>query len=813
MKYSYNWLKELSETEKSPKELANLLMLHAFEVEGVEENENLLEGVVVGEILEIEKHPNADKLQITKTKVGSEILQIVCGAKNIAVGDKVPVALVGTTLPASAKDGSGDFQIKEAEIRGVKSFGMLCAEDELGLGASHEGILQLEKNSKVGTPIAEVLGLEDAILEIDILANRAHDALSHVGMAREIAAMEGRKIDYDWDGLKLGKKTSKKLTVTIKDKKISSRYIGAVLENVEVSESPEWLKNRLKISGIRPINNVVDATNYVMLEIGQPLHAFDFEKIAKNGKASITVRNAGKNEEITILDGSIKKLSESDIVISNESEAIALAGVMGGFDSGVTKETRTIVLEAANFAPAAIRRTRMRLGLASDAALRFEKEIDPNLAEKALVRVIEILEHIANAKLEGTMEDYPEKKKTWTIKLELAKAEKLLGVKVPNKESKKILELLGMKVSGSDVLKVEIPTFRLDLTTQEDLIEEIGRIYGYEKIAPQAPLVSSAPAPANEQRVFARSVKNILVAGGFNETYNYSFYSQKDANLAQLGFVKHLELEAPMNPEQAFMRISLIPNILKNIRENLKNHKELHIFEIGRVYWPSENSKIVLPEEKSILVGAMVLEKKSEKEMRYDLRNASTFFEAKAVVDNLLAQLGIVDHYYDNFNGNPIDTPVSLWHQSRSAEIKIEGKEESIGYMGEINPFVLTEFDIHTRVAMFEINMEKLRVISEGEREFQPIRKHPVVVRDISMTAEKVVRIDDILENIQEAGGDIVLDVELFDAIDFADNSSSFAFHIILGADERTLGGKEVEEAMQKIMHALEKQLKVKIRQ
>ncbi len=814
MKYSYNWLKELSGTTKNPQELAQLLMLHAFEVEGIEQ-QNKLEGVVVGEILEITKHPNADKLQITKTDIGSEVLTIVCGAKNIAVGDKVPVAVVGTSLPASAKDGTGEFVIKEAEIRGEKSFGMLCAEDELGLGASHEGILQLDKQLAVGSTIADVLELSDATIEIDILANRAHDALSHVGMAREIAALEGREIDYDYDGLKLPRKNSKKLTVAIQDKNICSRYIGIVMENVKVSQSPQWIKNRLKNSGIRSINNIVDATNLVMLEIGQPLHAFDFDKVKSSviknqSVANITVRSANKGEEIVILDGSKKKLSKDDIVIANEKEAIALAGVMGGLESGVTEETTSIILEAANFSPAMIRRTRMRLGLASDAAMRFEKEIDPNIAEKAAMRVVEILEHIADATLEGMDEKYLAKKESWKVQLDLAKADKLLGVTIDKKISKKILATLGVKVSGSgNIIKATIPTFRLDLQSAEDLIEEIGRVYGYEKITPIAPLVSVAPAQINEKRLFARSMKDILASLGFFEMYNYSFYSQKDVELAKLSGSKHLELEAPMNPEQALMRVSLIPGVLKNVRENLKNFKEFNVFEIGKIYLPSED---ILPQEKNMLVGAIIIEKKNAKEEKMDLRHSSNFFHGKSVMDHVLERLGITDQYYDDYKHESENSPSTLWHKGRSAQIKTEGKGETIGYIGEISPLVLEGYDISTRVVVFELEMDKLAEISESEREFTPIRKHPTLTRDISLIAGADVRIDDILMIVQRAGGDLVLDVDLFDAIDFSDNTSSFAFHLIFGAAERSLTGKEVDEIMQTIAGELEEKLDLKMR-
>jgi len=809
MKYSYSWLKELSDTSKTATQIAELITNHSFEVETVEKIGSDFAGVVVGEILQLAKHPNADKLQLTKIKIGNgQVLDIVCGAHNISVGDHIPVATVGTMMPGiSAKGGpASGWEIKEAEIRGEKSFGMLCAEDELGLGTSHEGILLLDKSIEVGTPLAQVLNNNDEILDIKVLPDRAHDAVSHVAMAREIIALEGGEMDYDYDGLVLPSKKAKNLSIKIENNLLCTRYIGAVLSNVQVKQSPDWMKARLEACGIKAINNVVDATNYVMLELGQPLHAFDADVIGNE----IVVRTGKKDEEITLLDGSIKKITTDDIVIANNSEALALAGIMGGKKSGISEQTKTIILEAANFKALPIRKTRMRLNLFTDASTRFEKELDPNLAEKAMVRVIEILEHTADATFEGATDEYPNKVKPWEVQLDLKYVDKLLGVNVPPKTSQKILESLGVKAKlKKDLIIAEIPTFRIDLKSQEDLIEEIGRIFGYEKIDNIAPTVPVVGTKTNQSRVFERALKNLLVGQGFSEVYNYSFYSTADASRCELGFIKHLELELPMSPEQSQLRISLIPNLLKNVRENLKNYGEFSIFEIGKVYWPNGE---ILPEEKTMLVAAMILGKKSAKKEKQDLRHQSNFFEAKAAVDNILLQLGISDHYYDDFNGVPIETPTSLWHESRSAEIKIQGNEKSIGFVGEINPFVLSAFDISTRVVMFEFDMEKLLEISEQEREYTPIRKHPVVTRDLSLIAGLNVRVDEILTTIQQAGGDIVLDVDLFDAIDFADDSSSFAFHIILGASERTLTGKEIDDVINAITTKLESDLDVKLR-
>lgn len=774
--------------------------MHSFEVEEVEQFGSNFEGVVVGEILEISKHPNADKLQLTKVNVGNKVLEIVCGAHNISVGDKVPVATVGTKLP-------GGLEIKEAEIRGEKSFGMLCALDELGLGSDHSGILILEKDLKVGTPLAEVIGGLDEILEIKILPDRAHDALSHVGMAREIATLEGKKIDYDFDGLVLPRKKTKNLSVEIVKKAICPRYIGAIVNDVVVAESPSWLKSRLEACGIRPINNVVDATNYVMLEIGQPLHAFDYAQISKEDKVEIVVRNSKKGEKIVLLDESEKELDAEDIVIANQKEILALAGVMGGLNSGISEKTTRLVLEAATFDATSIRKTRTRLNLVTDSAIRFEKGLDPNLAEKAMVRVLEILEHIAGGRVEGFVDQYLEKNKPWNVKLDLAYVDNLLGIKVPFAAVKSILSSLNIKLKGnSKVLVAEIPTYRLDLKTQEDLIEEIGRIYGYEKIVPVAPKVALKGLAVNKQRFSERAVKDILVGQGFSELYNYSFYSSRDA---QISPAAHLELEMPLSPEYAYLRTSLLPNIFKNIRENLKNFKQFQFFELGKIYLSGGQA---LPEEKTMLVGAMVTEKKISKEERQDRRNESDFFELKSQVDEFLRKLGVRNYQYVALDLKKTEGASNLWHAGRSAEIQMKEDGKTLGIVGEINPLVLADFDVHTRTVMFEFDMARLRACATSEIKLAPIGKYPTVVRDISMTVKEGILVDDLIKLIKDNGGSLVREVELFDIFAFEDGRTNFAFHVIIGNEERTLEGGEIDALMKKITENLEKNPEIEIR-
>jgi phenylalanyl-tRNA synthetase beta chain len=805
MRYSFNWLKEISGTKSSVQKVAENLTMKSFEVENLEHSVNGLDGVIVGKILEIKKHPNADKLQIATVDVGSKKLEIICGAPNIQVGQKVPVAMLGAKLP--------NGEIKEVEIRGVKSCGMLCAEDELGLGNDHSGIMILDTKSKVGVLIVKEINLEDDFFEIKVLPDRGHDAQSYVGVAREIAALENRKMKYAFNSLKLPNKKTKKLSIEIKDKDLCPRYMGTILENIKIKESPFWIKTRLLASGIRPINNIVDATNYVMLELGQPLHAFDFDLIkSADQKAEIIVRRAKKDEKIKLLDETEKILSQEDLLITNGQEALAIAGIMGGLHSGINEKTQTIVLESANFNATAIRKTRTKLNIKTDASDRFEKDIDPNLAEKAMARVVAIIQETAGGKVEGIVDVYPKKIKPWKIKLDLNYVNKLLGEKIPTSQVQKILNLLEIQTKslplgkgkkqeeGVGVIEAEIPTFRIDLQTQEDLIEEIGRIYGYEKIKPQAPKVHLKPAKISEQLLFEREIKNILVGLRFDEVYNYSFYGFREAEMAGLKTTAHWELENPMNPEQSLMRTSLVPNLLKNIHENLKHFKELFIFEMGRTY---HKSAAVLPEEKRMLVGAVVLEK---------IKQAENFYAGKGFVDALFSQIGISDYYYDDFKAESEEKSDYLWHRSRMAEIKVESQKESIGFIGEINPLILANFDIEKRVVMFEFDLEKLKKVSESEREFDPISKFPEITRDISLLSEVGVTVDDIIKVIQKTGSSLILDVDLFDIFE-KDGKTSYAFHLIFGSKKRTLEGSEVEVIMARLISELEKSLKVVVRQ
>ncbi len=794
MKYSYNWLKEISGTKLSAEKAAEFLTMQSMEVEGVEKIGGIPDGVLVGQIVDIKKHPNADKLQITKVNVGTNNhLSIVCGAPNIEVGNKVPVATIGTILP-------GNFIIKEAEIRGEKSFGMLCSEKELGLGDSNSGILMLDEKAKIGDKASKYLAQEDSIIEIKVLPDRSHDAMSHVGVARELAALSKKEMDYDFDGLKLPKIGSRnaknKFSIKIKDKKLCPRYIGAIMTDIEIKDSPDWMKSRLIASGMRPINNIVDATNYVMLELGQPLHAFDIENVKdEKSKIGIVVRRAEDSEKMTLLDDTKVELNRNDLLITNGETPLALAGIMGGRNSGINSGTKTILIESANFNAENIRRTRVRLKLKTESSDRYEKSIDPNLAEKALTRIIEILEHTANGKLEIIVDEYPEKIKSLSINLEEDYVSGLLGEKVSVKEIAAILKSVGIetKLKNAKSKKITIscmvPTFRVDLKTQEDLIEEIGRLRGYEKIDPRPIDAPVIPARRNEIIFFERKIQDILTSYGFDEMYNYSFYSKVDLEKCRLGH-DHLELANPMNPEQELIRASMLPSILKNIRENLKNFNALNIFEIGKVYY--KNKGIV--EERRMLIMAQVLEKDS---------NADTFYSLKGNVEDLLEKLGFRNIKIINDNKS-----VTSEQKGRVASIYSESNI-LLGTISEENKKALDSYKIAKRVVVASLCTENLLLEVPMTIKFQHVSKFPTVTRDISMIVPQGLYYSDIYEEVKKTGGKLIRSVSLFD---YFEAKKSLAIRIEFVTPDRTLESAEIDRVMEKIVSELEKELKIEIR-
>lgn len=800
MKFSYNWLKELSGTGKSVQEVAEELTLCSFEVEDIIKLGKGLEKVVVGEVLSKEQHPDADRLAVAIISVGSgEQLQIVCGAPNLAVGQKVPVALIGAILPTA--DGKG-FQIKQSEIRGVQSNGMICAQDELGLGEEHAGIMVLSADAPIGEDFAQFMGLDDTMIDIDILPNRAHDCLAHVGVAQEIAAIEGRNIESTTQSLKEVQSNTLKINVTT-DKCV--RYTATAINNVDNTVmTPRWMTARLTACGLRSVSPIVDITNYVMLETGQPLHAFDAQQIAQDDVVDISVRTATEGEKIVLLDDIEIELSQEDIVIVDSAQPIALAGVMGGAGSSVSETTTQIVLEVASFDATTIRTTRTRYGITSDAAYRFERDIDPNLVVQAQARAIELIAQICGGVVASSAEYYPAPVTPWTVAVTPKEITRLLGIEIETAQIREILASIGIEVvEDTGSLICTIPTVRRDMRTPEDVIEEIGRLYGYGNIVPQS-LVGAITAPEkNEARSFQYTVLDALVGMGCDEVKSYSFYARNTATVLGLDPDTHVGLINPMNPDQALMRRTLTAHLLGAARTNLTHIDSVTICEIGKTYLPTTNE---LPREQ-VVCGIAVASK--------DV-NGAQFFAVKGMIVQLLARIGLQDYRIITQPATEDSDSVN-YHPSRRALIMLPD-DTIIGAIGEATKKQLKYFGIKkSRVSTAEIDMKLLRKSAASDRFFTPISKFPAVMRDLSMIVPArlpVADVERVLYDTAKNSGDLVTDIDLFDLYINPDTEErSMAFHVTFASPERTLTNKEIDSQITQMIAVVEKELNISVRQ
>jgi phenylalanyl-tRNA synthetase beta chain len=615
----------------------------------------------------------------------------------------------------------------------------------------------------------------DFVLNIDVLPNRT-DCYSHLGLAREISAIFNLKLKpEDWK-LKESDDLNIKNFARIKIISGCRRYSARLIFNPVIEDSPEEIKRRLEACGIKPINNVVDITNYVMLELGQPLHAFDFEKI--EGK-EIRVRFAKKGEKILTLDDEEYKLNKEILVIADSKRPIAIAGIKGGKETGISKNTKIVFLESANFDPVTIRRASIKLDLKTDASMRFSHGLDPNLTQIALDRAAYLIQKICKGKVaKGILDFYPQKVFPKKIKLNLERVESLLGTKISKKNVFEILKNLGFKIDQK--LIVEVPTFRRDVSIEEDLIEEVGRIYGYQKIEEKFPLFSLVPPKKNYDLFWENFIKNVLVSLGFTEVYNYTFLSQEE--IKNFGFVKEaMEIENPISASYQFLRPSLIPNLIKNLQKNQAEFGEIKIFEVGKIF---KNKK-----EKKALTGVMTGEK---------------FFEAKGIIDALLKKMGISNFYFDFYQPTPEETKTSIWQIKKSAEVKIDGEE--IGFLGEISKKILEKYKIKDKVVAFDIDFEKLIKLATEEHEYQPFSIYPAIVRDISILVPQDVLVEEVMNVIEESGGNLIRDIDLFDIYEKAEEErKSLAFHLIFQLKERAVLPEEVDKAFQKIVENLEK--------
>jgi len=638
---------------------------------------------------------------------------------------------------------------------------------------------------------------KDWTLDIKVLPNRAHDCLSYIGIAKEIAAILKLKIKnyFKIKNLKLKIQNNGLLSIKIENPKDCIRYTGVIMNGVKVGESPKWMQERLVACGLQPINNIVDITNYVMLEIGQPLHAFDLDKLTAK---QIVVRRAKKGESIKTLDkeNTVYKLDETILVIADKEKPIAIAGIKGGVDTAINKNTKNIIIEAANFNSVLIRRASQKLKLRTDASWRFENNISPQIIDLAQDRVAGLVQQIANGKIAGGLvEVYSKKPALKIIKLGLEAVKKLLGVEIPAKKVKSILESLGFKIKKADTqsLIVEIPFVRLDVETPEDLIEEVGRIFGYENISSLPPKARLISPIINEEILWLKKSKVILKETGFCEAYNSSFIAETDKQIFSYNDGQLLVLENSISVLNKYLRPSLIPNLLKNVKDNFRFFDEVKLFEFGHTFKPIGDKKVL---EGKMISGA--LGRKTGKE--------ELFFELKGAVESLFEGLGINSIWFDSANVVVDSSLINLFHPAKTAEIKAGDK--ILGFLGEIHPAILEAMGIDGAVFVFDLDFEKLATLATNEKEYLPISVFPAVLRDLAVIVPLGTKVFEIEQIITMVGGDLIDDIDLFDIYageEMGEGKENLAFHIVYQAQDRNLSSEEINKIHQNIISELEK--------
>jgi phenylalanyl-tRNA synthetase beta chain len=786
MKISYNWIKEYINLKERPEKVAKALTMGIAEVESICEQGKGLEKVVVGEVLEVKKHPNADKLSLTKVKIGGgEILQIVCGAKNVANGQKVPVAQIGAVLPNGLK-------IEAREIRGVKSHGMICSEIELGFGKEAKGIMVLDSSAKVGMSFKKYLGYDDFILEIDnkSLTHRS-DLFSHLGLARELAAIFGKKLKLP--KLKKPKEGKiKKLNVKVQSFADCPRYIDVVLDDVKIKPSPTWMQSYLKAVGVRPINNVVDITNFLMLEYGHPTHAFDYDKVKDQ---TFHICRAKSGEKITTLDGVVRNLDGNMLIIEDSKRIIDLAGIMGGAASEIDEKTKSIVLEVANFDKTLIRKTANKLGLRTEAVIRYEKGLSLDLTRRVLWRGVELLEKYAGAKIASKVYDLKKQApKAKKIKFDLNYLNKLAGAKIPRQKVVKILKSLEFVARGAgNILEITVPLFRTDINLQEDLVEEVTRLYGYGKIQPLSIFAELLPISELPDLFWAKKVSQMLADLGFCEVYNYSFYGEKLLAKCKLTPQNNLVLANPLSPDLAFLRTSLLPRIFENLEKNTRQYDKIKIFEIGHIFIPGCEAKMAS--------GAICSS------------NKDVFYEAKGIAELLFKKLNI------QFEFMPLKKigDCEAWNLYKEGySLQIKSGSKYLGTISEVNSEVLENFGLaKKRVAFFDLFFEEIAKLAGKPKKFEPLSKYPPAVLDLAFVLDKKILADDILKTIYTAGKPLLVNIELFDVYEgkpLMTHEKNLAFHLTYQSSEKTLKDAEVKNAQEKIVRVLEEKFGAKVR-
>jgi phenylalanyl-tRNA synthetase beta chain len=791
MKFSEKWLREWVNPEIDSTTLVEQLTQAGLEVDAIEPVAGEFSGVVVGQVKSVAPHPDADKLRLCQVDVaGEELLSIVCGAANVRQDLKIPVAVVGSVLP-------GNFKIKKAKLRGVESFGMLCSSKELGLSESADGLMELAQDAPVGTDFRVYLDLDDLAIDVDLTPNRS-DCLGIAGIAREVGVLTGCDVT-DWPQELVTEETNTQLAVEVEARTDCPRYVGRVIENIDVNAlTPVWMQEKLRRSGLRSLGPVVDVTNYVMLELGQPMHAFDLNKL--NG--GIIVRSSQQGEIITLLDGQEVTITDNTVVIADQSSPLALAGIMGGQDSSVDDQTKNIFLEAAFFNPLAIAGRARGYGLHTDSSHRFERGVDPELPRLAIERASALLLAIIGGQAGPITEVVSEAELPATQKITLRtdRIKRVLGIYIDEEQVEDQLTRLGLTVEKNDEgWQVTVPSFRFDLAIEVDLIEELGRLYGYDRLPKTRPQGTVLTTDISEHTLATHRLQSLLVDRGYQEAITYSFVDPTIQQHLAVEGEQAIELANPISADLSMMRTSLWPGLIQALVYNLnRQHERVRLFEVGRIFSGTKNNVEQHRQIGGVLCGSRYAEQWPEKQRPVD------FFDAKADVEALLAVGGEEDIHF-------VAEQHPALHPGQSA--RVYKGEQAIGWLGAIHPRLNKPLDLKTRVYVFELALSE--VLKAQVPSFESVSKFPALRRDLALIVDIQTTAGEIDHCLNGIRSDILKGIQLFDVyigdgVELGKKSIAVAFH--LQHKERTLTDEEVESLMQSVAQILQEQVGAVIR-
>jgi phenylalanyl-tRNA synthetase beta chain len=792
MPISYQWLKELTGLDWPVQEVADRLTLAGISCESIEPTARYFDRVVVGEVTDLKPVKGADKIKLATVNVGDANHDLVCGAPNVAVGQKVPVALLGAKL-------AGDMEIKKVKIRGVESSGMICSERELGISDDHSGIMVLEPLAKPGTPLVEQLDYNDYILDFEITPNRG-DALSAIGIARDLAALAGTKVNYPAHQLKtVSEKVTDVFQARSDDLEACARFTARIIRNVKIEPSPWWIQKKLITSGMRPVSNVVDITNLIMLETGNPIHAFDLDRFSSD---QIVVRRAREGEMLTTLDGKEHKLSPDVLLITDGERARAAAGVMGGIDSEVEDTTKNILLEVAYFNPTVIRKSRKYLGIMSEASSRFERGVDPNNLDHASARASYLMQELCGGEvLDGLVDFYPEPIKPKAVVMRPDRCNAILGTTITVDRMKQILSGLEFEVSGDDPISATIPTFRHDIAEEIDLIEEVGRIEGYHSIPDATENVGRLFAPTNPDWDYENDLRRVLTAAGFDEILGHGLADSKLSTVLAAE-VPQLKIVNPVSEDLDIMRNDLAHTALTAIGHNIAHRNlDLRLFEIGKAYFPADKKGEWIEEDRLLLA----VTGDTPRSWR-DKPRPMDFHDLAGALDQLARHFHWPDYRIE---------PQAHSYLEPGESFEITMGDHSVGWAGRVADKVSRRFEVKQPVNLVQLKLAPLKEVGRDQAEFQPLPVYPAATRDIAMVIDQSVRVGDLVESIRKSAGELAESVEVFDLYrgkQIGEGQQSVAVAISFRSPERSLSSEEVDKLQEDIVAELKRRFDVRIR-